>query len=174
MTLVFCSQSCAVVRRRLEGGLLHRWIQIFSCRTGWMCTCIEMLWSAICIMLCYSEVQFHWWWSEVAFHMVRGQIFIFLSDPVNISMYIEDVLLNYVVPYMPFVGTDSLCTQYIMRPHVAQSLVFLEEYPITIQFNNISITKHIIFVFVHFHSIVSHWHSTFGRYCILNCHVTDT
>ncbi len=39
--------------------------------------------------------------------MMRGQIF-FLTGSVNASIYIKDVLLNYIVPYMPLVGVDPL------------------------------------------------------------------
>lgn len=55
------------------------------------------------------------------------------SGTVNASVYIEDILLNYVVPYMPFVGVGSLFMQDNARPHVARrTLKFLEEVEIAL------------------------------------------
>ncbi len=46
-------------------------------------------------------------WSGVAFHMMGGLIFIFLTGFRNSFMYVGDILLNYVVPYILFVGAGS-------------------------------------------------------------------
>jgi len=55
------------------------------------------------------------------------------SGTVNASVYIEDILLNYVVPYMPFVGVGSFFMQKNARPHVARrTLKFLEEVEIAL------------------------------------------
>ncbi len=43
-------------------------------------------------------------WFRMAFYTMRGQILIFLnSGSMNALMCIEDILLSYIVPYMPFV-----------------------------------------------------------------------
>ncbi len=39
---------------------------------------------------------------------------------MNASVYVEDILLNYNVPYMAFVTADSLSMQGNTHPHVAQ------------------------------------------------------
>ncbi len=57
-------------------------------------------------------------WSGVALHMMRGQNFIFLTLTLRMLWCIEYVLLNYIMPCMPFVCADSLFMQDSMHPHV--------------------------------------------------------
>ncbi len=57
-------------------------------------------------------------WGNIS-HDARTDLYFFHSSSVNTLMYIEDLLLNYIVPYMPFIGADSLFMQENVYPHVA-------------------------------------------------------
>ncbi len=85
----------------------------------------------ICAMLCCSEVQFFgdsiMVWDGIL-HNAKTDFHFLHSGSVNASMYTEEGLLNYVVPYMSFVDVDLLFTLLNMYPHVAKwTLNFLEE-----------------------------------------------
>ncbi len=87
--------------------------------------CMEILWSTICTILYCLEVPL---WCKVVIHVTRGQLFIFLTTALRVSMYTEDVLLHYIVPYMPFVVDDSSSMPDNVHLHMAQStLNFSEE-----------------------------------------------
>ncbi len=61
-------------------------------------------------------------------HDVRKDLYFFDSGFMNALMYIEDILLNYTVPYMPFTRADSLFTPHNMHLEAAQNMFnFLEE-----------------------------------------------
>ncbi len=92
---------------------------------------MEMLWLTICTTLCSSELQFLWW-----FHYALGWYFtwrkdrfafFFYSGFMNTSMYIEDILLNYVIFYMLFVGADSFMQDNVRLYLAWCMLKFLKE-----------------------------------------------
>ncbi len=79
------------MRRGLKVGFLHGWVQIFSLKTGWVCTymCVEMPSSTICAALCCSEVQFFWW-----FHYDLGWHFIWCEDRYSfLALFRNEIMI---------------------------------------------------------------------------------
>jgi len=52
----------------------------------------------------------------------------FFDRNMNADVYVEEVLISYVVPYAPFIGENFLFMQDNARPHIARRVLnFLDE-----------------------------------------------
>lgn len=52
----------------------------------------------------------------------------FFNNNMNADVYVEDILIPYVVPYAPFIGENFIFMQDNARPHIARRVIdFLDE-----------------------------------------------